>query len=73
VTTAFIQAFADFINPLVRPTATPAGIYFLDLAMNNDLSSLLLTAGMKELELIFNGLKTGTIKVLVNELRDGLD
>jgi hypothetical protein len=73
VSTAFIQPFADFINPLVRPTATPAGIYFLDLAINNDLSSLLLTAGMKELELVFNGLKTGTIKVLVNELRDGLD
>jgi hypothetical protein len=73
VSTAFIQPFADFINPLVRPTATPAGIYFLDLAINNDLSSLLLTAGMKELELNFNGLKTGTIKVLVNELRDGLD
>jgi len=73
VSTAFIQPFADFINPMVRPTATPAGIYFLDLAINNDLSSLLLTAGMKELELLFNGLKTGTIKVLVNEVRDGLD
>ncbi len=73
VTTSFIQAFADFVNPLVRPTVTPAGVYFLDLAINNDLSSLLLTAGMKELELLFNGLKTGTIKVLVNELRDGLD
>jgi hypothetical protein len=73
VTIAFIQAFNDFVNPLVRPTSTPAGVYFLDLAINNNLSSLLVTAGMKELELAFNGLKTGTIKVLVNEIRDGLD
>lgn len=73
VTTGFIQTWNDFINPLVRPTSTAAGVYFLDMAINNDLSSLLMTAGMKELELSFNGLKTGTIKVLVNELRDGLD
>jgi hypothetical protein len=73
VTVPFIQAFQDFVNPLVRPTVTPAGIYFLDLAINNNLSSLLVTVGMKELELSFNGLKTGTIKVLVNEVRDGLD
>lgn len=78
VETAWLKRFQDFIGPLVQPTpatagVTPAGIFQLDMALNKDLSSVLITAGMKELELSLNVAAAGSLVLLVNELRDGID
>jgi hypothetical protein len=67
------KRFQDFVAPVAVPAATPAGIYFLDMAINNDFSSLLDTRGMKELEVALAVAAIGTCKILVNELRDGID
>lgn len=69
-----LKEFTDYVSPIVGFSgATPAGIAFLDLAVNNDFSSLLNTQGMKELELISTVTAAGSMKVLVNEIRNGLD
>lgn len=68
-----LKRFNDFENAAINPTSTPAGVGFLDLTINNDFSSLLNTAGMKELELVLDVAAAGTIKILQSELRDGLD
>lgn len=67
------KRFQDFVAPIAVPAATPAGIYFLDMAINNDFSSLLDTRGMKELEVALAVAAAGGVKILVNELRDGID
>lgn len=73
VTTNVLREFTDLNNPSANPTASGTGIFKLDLAINNDFSSLLNTTGMKELELVANVTAAGSIVLLVNELRDGLD
>lgn len=67
------RAIQDSLAGMPGTQAAPTGVYYVDLALNNSFRSLRDTTGMTELQLGLDVAALGTLKVLVNEIRQGAD
>lgn len=67
------RAIQDSLAGMPGTTAAPTGVYYVDLALNNSFRSVRDTTGMTELQLGLDVAALGTLKVLVNEFRQGAD